>query len=142
MMMGMGLRKLSARRPGQALVEFALVLVMLLLLMLGIVQFGRAWNLKQVLDDAAGVAARRAAVADPTVTLDTVRHVVMDRLRNSSFDTTNVTVNVFNFHAPRGTIVTVTVIYPYTLGWIRGLMGLTPQQANLQIAGQAKYFNE
>jgi hypothetical protein len=38
---------------GQALVEMALVLPVLLLLLLGILEFGRAWYTKQVITDAA-----------------------------------------------------------------------------------------
>jgi Flp pilus assembly protein TadG len=49
---------------GQALVEFALVLPLILLLMVGMLEFARAWNLHQVMTDAAREGARRAAVFD------------------------------------------------------------------------------
>ena len=49
-------------RRGQALVEFALVVPILLLLLLGIVDFARAWNVYEVLTDAAREGAREAVV--------------------------------------------------------------------------------
>ena len=37
---------------GQALVEFALILPVILLLVVGMLEFARAWNLHQVMTDA------------------------------------------------------------------------------------------
>ncbi len=54
--------KLSER--GQAAVEFALVLPFLLIMLIGIVEFGRAWNQHQVITDAARETARRACLPD------------------------------------------------------------------------------
>lgn len=48
---------------GQNLVEFALVLLLLLVISLGIVEFGRAWFLADRLKNAANIAARTYAVA-------------------------------------------------------------------------------
>jgi len=47
---------------GQNLVEFALVVPILLLLVLGIAEFGRAWMTKNILTGAAREAVRVAAV--------------------------------------------------------------------------------
>ena len=49
-------------RDGQALVEFALVVPLLLLLVLGIVDFGRAYNYKNDITSLANQAARLAEV--------------------------------------------------------------------------------
>ena len=49
-------------RSGQALVEFALVVPILLLILLGIVDFARAWNVYEVLTDAAREGAREWVV--------------------------------------------------------------------------------
>lgn len=54
-------------RHGQALVEFALVLPILLLLVLGVFEFGRAWHAYQVITDAAREGARLAVVAQGTL---------------------------------------------------------------------------
>ena len=51
---------------GQSLVEFALVVPMLLLLVIGIAEFGRAWMTKNILTGAAREAVRVLAVPAPT----------------------------------------------------------------------------
>lgn len=79
---------------GAALVEFALVVPLLLALVMGIVEFGRAWNVHQVITDAAREGARRAVIRDgePKAVRDdgtagTVPAVILDRLRGVGLDT-------------------------------------------------------
>lgn len=50
---------------GQALVEMALLLPLLLLLVIGILEFGRAWYYKQQVNNAAREAARILVVTKP-----------------------------------------------------------------------------
>jgi Flp pilus assembly protein TadG len=50
-------------RSGQALVELALILPVLLLLVVGMLEFARAWNLHQTMTDAVREGARRAVLA-------------------------------------------------------------------------------
>jgi Flp pilus assembly protein TadG len=57
-------RRVAGARKGQALVELALVLPVILLMVVGMLEFSRAWNLHQALTDATREGARRAAVAD------------------------------------------------------------------------------
>ena len=57
-------RPIRRNRKGQALVEMALVLPILLLLVVGMLEFARAWNLHQVMTDAVREGARRAVLAD------------------------------------------------------------------------------
>lgn len=57
-------RRMTGDRRGQALVELALVLPVILLMVVGMLEFSRAWNLHQALTDATREGARRAAVAD------------------------------------------------------------------------------
>jgi len=116
----------AVRRPGlrrdaraQALIEFALVLPVLLLLVLGIIEFGRAWNLTQVVTDVAREGARRAVVFDPTVTLQQVHDAMMARLYESRIDTTVVTITFSGTPAnggwhQSGQPQTVTVGFPYS----------------------------
>jgi Flp pilus assembly protein TadG len=54
------------RSTGQALVEFPLVLPILLLLVLGIVEFSRVWMVKQVITNAAREGARAGSAAGAT----------------------------------------------------------------------------
>ena len=51
------------QEDGQALVEFAMVLPILMAVLLGIVQFGIIFNNYETLTDASRVAARRAATS-------------------------------------------------------------------------------
>ena len=46
--------------------EFALILPVILLSMVGMLEFARAWNLHQVMTDAAREGARRAVIPDAT----------------------------------------------------------------------------
>jgi Flp pilus assembly protein TadG len=55
--------RLLRQEDGQAFVEFALVLPILIALLLGIVQFGIIFNNYETMTDAARVAARKAAIA-------------------------------------------------------------------------------
>jgi Flp pilus assembly protein TadG len=57
-------RRLRRDTAGGAAVEFALVLPVLLLMVMGILDFGRALNIHHVVTDASREAARRAVVRD------------------------------------------------------------------------------
>ena len=59
------IRKTQENEKGQSLVEFALVVPLLLLLVIGIAEFGRAWMAQNVLTGAVREAARIAAVQAP-----------------------------------------------------------------------------
>ncbi|HLL81454.1 MAG TPA: TadE/TadG family type IV pilus assembly protein, partial [Longimicrobium sp.] len=71
---------------GQAVVEFALIVPVLLLLVLGVVEFGRAWSAHQAVTDAAREGARLAVIADPTVTEDSVRKAIRNALSGASLN--------------------------------------------------------
>jgi Flp pilus assembly protein TadG len=76
---------------GAAAVEFALILPVIILLLFGIIEFGRAWNVKQVLTDAAREGARVAAVNNsilPAGDIDAlVRTTVADAAQRAGLDT-------------------------------------------------------
>ena len=57
------IRKTQENEKGQSLVEFALVVPLLLLLVVGIFEFGRAWMTKNIMTGAAREAARVAVVS-------------------------------------------------------------------------------
>jgi Flp pilus assembly protein TadG len=87
-------------RRGQALVELALVLPVILLLVVGMLEFSRAWNLHQALTDATREGARRAAVADSKMdSQDSVRAAVWRGLSQAGY---------FPQHAGAGYSVTIT----------------------------------
>jgi hypothetical protein len=104
-------------RPGQALMEFALVLPILLLLVLGVIDFGRAWHTYQVVTDAAREGARLAVVMKtPVATQADVEAAVRDALarRNipSGSATTAVTVDLVQPNPPPPT----PIVWPGSRG--------------------------
>ncbi|UCG51300.1 MAG: pilus assembly protein [Candidatus Latescibacterota bacterium] len=58
---------------GQSVIEFALVLPLLLLLLFGITEFGRAWMTMNILTSAAREGCRLAVVTAPNVPAVTAR---------------------------------------------------------------------
>jgi Flp pilus assembly protein TadG len=100
---------------GQTMVEFALVLPMLLVVLLGIFQFGVAFNNYVTLTDAVRAGARKAAVSrqssDPA---GDCRAQVM--AAKGSLDATELGKNLScsSSWAP-GSDVTVTADYPYSI---------------------------
>ena len=108
------LRDIKSAR-GQTFTEFALVLPMLIVLMLGIVQFGVAFNNYVTLTDAVRAGARKAAVSrnssDPA---GACRAAVLAAA--GSLDTTELSSNLSctSSWAP-GSEVTVHADYPYNI---------------------------
>jgi Flp pilus assembly protein TadG len=121
----MKIRWLRRDTRGQALLEFALILPLLLMLVLGIVEFGRAWNLGQMMSDVAREGARRAVLADPTITEQSVQDFMAHKLETAgvpieamsppagsiTFSDTN---GVATWHPASGTPVTATITIPYS----------------------------
>jgi Flp pilus assembly protein TadG len=112
-----------AHEDGQALAEFAIVASILCLLVFGLIDCARAWNVQQATTDAAREAARRAAIASsPKADLATVQAVVNTALTNSHIATcTNCTTGT-GLGGASGTLVTVSVAYPYTFTIMGPLM--------------------
>jgi len=111
------LRRLRRADDGQALVEFALVVPMLLLLLVGIVEFARGWNLHQVITDAAREGARKAVISDPSVTQDSVVNTVKAALKAAGVDSSrsDIVINTPGWDLGTGQPATVEIILPYQL---------------------------
>ena len=72
---------------GQALVELALILPVILLLVVGMLEFSRAWNLHQALTDATREGARRAAVQDADyASQDSAKAAIWRGLSQAGYD--------------------------------------------------------
>jgi Flp pilus assembly protein TadG len=106
---------------GQTIVEFAFIAPMLIVLVLGVVQFGVTFNHYLTVTDAARVAARDAASGRfSNITVAAVEQSA----RNAASDLDQaqlqvVTVNP-SWNVPQSD-VKVTVSYPYSidlLGWV------------------------
>ena len=113
---------------GQTAVEFALVAPLIVVLLLGVVQVGIAFNNYLTLTDAARAGARKAIVARfAGATSADIQQYVADAA--SGLDTSKLQVTVTNptWNAP-GSDVTVTAKYPYSidlLGWVVASGNLT-----------------
>lgn len=85
-------RKRRFRCRGAAVVEFALVIPLFLLLLIGIVEFGRAMMVQQVLINASREGARKASL--PGATLEDVKSTVADYLSDSSIPASLANIDV------------------------------------------------
>lgn len=115
-----------ANEDGQAIVEFALVLPLLMALLLGIVQFGILWNNYETITDAARIGARKAAVArfygDNGAAAIAAAKAAATNLDLSAPNAVTVSSCppdqpscTTNDWSTPGNVVTLTVTYPYSL---------------------------
>jgi len=111
-------RRFRRNERGQALVEFALVVPLLLIMVMAIIDFGRAWNLHQTITDAAREGARQAVISN-AVTQDSAVAIVAGVIRASGFDPGLATVGFPDgFKQGRGEQTTVTIEMPYRFGFL------------------------
>src|SRR5437763_3966436 len=100
---------------GQAAVEFALVLPLLVVFLLGIVEFGIAFSHYLTLTDAARVGARKAiTVRIGGTTPDGAKQAVRDAAGGLDQGHLDVNVNDSDWRTA-GSQITVTATYPYTI---------------------------
>lgn len=108
------IRKLYKDHLGQALVEMALVLPILLMLMFGIIEFGRVYASYLMVNHASREGARAASVGmDDTEVID----VIQNRTLSLAMDSTklNIDINPLSDYRERGNSVSVTVQYPVAI---------------------------
>jgi Flp pilus assembly protein TadG len=139
------LRRFRRNQRGQALVEFALVVPILLIMVMAIIDFGRAWNLHQTITDAAREGARKAVVFDPDVTQDSVLAAVATVISSSGFDPALATVGFPDgFKTGRGEPTTVTIEMPYRFGFLAPFIRLVSLDNNdaIRLRTYARMRNE
>ncbi len=131
-------------RRGQSLVEFALVMPLLLLFLVGIIEFGRGWNNHQVITDAAREAARKCVVADSKVTQDTVINIAKRAMAAAGIASTDSTVKVTGFARPNptGVACTVAINLPYTFTFLGPLMRWTTGERTITLRSTFSMRNE
>ena len=123
-------QRLTRSTRGQALVEFAIVAQLLIVLLLGIIQFGIVWMNYITITDSAREGARQAivqrAAGQGTIvsTAQTVAYASAPDLNHS-----NMTVSVTS---PSGTwnqgdAISVRVTYPYAIS----LLGVVVKSGTL-----------
>jgi Flp pilus assembly protein TadG len=110
------------RRSGQALVEFVLIAPILLLMIMGLVDFARAWQTHHAIADAAREGARILVVRD--VTFTEAEATIRQRLADARLDAYNTTRLLVDFDPGTTPVGTgepqkVTITYGYNF-WILG----------------------
>ncbi len=112
----------SEHERGQALVEFAMVMPIMLLLLFALVDFGRAFYSWLLITNAAREGARVAATQSPLTDVETR---VYDAA--SALDAASITITTTNVQGPRGEIVRVNLAYSFSfvtpIGDLAALVG-------------------
>jgi Flp pilus assembly protein TadG len=105
------------RRRGAAAVEFAIVAPVFFLLVIGIIEIGRALMVQQVLINASRVGARQAAVAGSTTS--SVTSAVKDYAKSVAVPNVSVSVTPDPAAAKSGDTMTVTTSVSYNnVSWL------------------------
>lgn len=141
------------RDNGQALVEMALVSLVLLLMILGMVDLTRAWNIYQVITDAAREGARNVVVdwtgLTPAQKRAKAYDVVAAALARNSVDPSTARVCVGKGPVPcdevdciTGDPCTVRIEYDYHFGMIAPLWKLADPDGTVTLSTQVVFRTE
>jgi hypothetical protein len=130
------------RRDGQALVELALIVPVLLLLVVGLAEFARAWNTKQVLTDASREALRSSVVANPDFTYESMLNLIDQALLRASLEPERAEVSVEGWKAGTGTPARIRIDYRYELGFLGSLAGRATGDRTLVLTTSFAMRNE
>lgn len=118
-------RRHSAGQAGQALVEVAIALPILLALLVGIFEFARAYNVQQVITNAAREGAREGVLPPPGVAASQARAVPRATARLADANITGATVAfTCSGGCDTGDSVSVNVSYDYTFVFIGPVLNL------------------
>jgi Flp pilus assembly protein TadG len=149
----MNIRTRRSTRPrGQALAEFAIIMPVLFLVIAGIIEFGRGWNIKQAVTDAAREGARYFVVQDNDLTYPDVDAKIKARLALASISTTDPpttitmpAIDYFHCQDPTkkgGAEITVQIVTKYRMGWVGALMGWVGGSSTIDISSKSTMRNE
>ena len=106
---------------GAAAVEFALVVPLLLILVLGIAEFGRAYNISTTLASAAREGARTMALQNSASEARTAAQGAATGISLSASQITVTPSSCPTSSTGSTTLVTVSITYPMT--FVTGLLG-------------------
>jgi Flp pilus assembly protein TadG len=134
-------RKLREDSRGQALVEFALVVPILMLLLLGIVDFARAWNVYEVLTDAAREGAR-VIVVDNGLSNDDAIIRIQEAGARAGITIAATDVQITETDLTTGSkATTVRIEYQHRLQFVGALMSLVGD-GNITLVTEFSMRNE
>ena len=136
----------SVRGEAQNLVEFAIIVVLLLALVLGICEFGRVWMTFQVVTNASREGARLAALPTGLSTTADVTTKVNNYLTSANLNPSLATVTATNVSGATGTDAVVTVQYNVSLLFLGPIVKImTPSSTmpgTFTLTGSATMRNE
>jgi Flp pilus assembly protein TadG len=118
-----------------------------MLLVAGIIEFGRGWNIKQAVTDAAREGARYSVVVhDPAYTIADCKTKVRERLALAGISTTDppTTITVTDaakWHVP-GEQISMIVATQYRMGWVGALLAWAGGNSTITISSKATMRNE
>lgn len=116
---------------GSVMVEMAVAVTLLVFLIFGIVEFGRAFFIANVLNNAAREGARKAVVTTNTATFEsTVKNYITTNCL--PIDQAGVTITITGTRVT-GNPITVKVEQPFT----NLVPNIMPQLNNITLKGQA-----
>lgn len=129
-------------RSGQALVETALVTPALLLLILGVVEFSRAWSAHQVLTNTAREALRSAVVDDPTFSQDQMYTRIEESLTRGSLDPGLVQVSFEGWKTGTGSPARIELRYPFDFPFLAPLLEMSTGKRSVTLKTSFVMRNE
>lgn len=100
--------RVSGKRRGAAVTEFAVVAPVFFLMIIGFIEFGRALMVQQVLVNAARVGAREAILASGQATVQSVTDAIADYTEGITVHPVTVDVSPNPATAKAGDMITVT----------------------------------
>jgi Flp pilus assembly protein TadG len=134
------LRRMATSRDGSVILETALMISILLMLMFGIIDLGRALFTENLLVSAAREGARNGAIGANPPDVNAVKDTVINRFRTSLGNTqltrANVTVTPIPVGGPTYTSIRVLVAYKFT--WITPIRSLVGAMRD-SLHAQAEY---
>ncbi len=136
--MAVNRRPKSSKENGAVAVEFALVLPIFLMLVFGIVEFGRAYNIQVSLSEAARETARYTAIhsSEAGFSAANAKAVGISAAPSVALAPANIQIAYSSgtaCAAGQSVVVTINVVTPY----LTGLPGLIPgMPANLNISSK------
>ena len=141
------MRSPKLARRGQAVVEFALVLPLVLILVISVFEFARAWNIQQVLTDAAREGARVAVVGngagESAGAIQTNVEAAIDQaLSVAGIDPSDADLDLDGIGGGRGNPATVGLELPYRFSFLGPLMGWTIGRSSLTLRTSITMRNE
>ena len=126
---------------GQAAVEFALVLPFLLVMLIGIVEFGRAWNQHQVITDAARESARKASLYGATSEAE-VKKVATDAMAAAGIDWRRATIDIDNLDGEGNSRVIVSIDLRYRFTFFAPLVAWATGEEIIHLKTSTAMRNE